>query len=132
MKDYLSSAKKSDDISEASENNEGTINANKEKITDADHVVGPEDGSRIDHENGSSGSKCLRDENELQKNCTLNSSAPLQQFKNVVAIVDPPRAGLHPTVSDVELYLGSNFVVSSLASISLILCLPQVTEEYNM
>ena len=22
------------------------------------------------------------------------------QFKNVVAIVDPPRAGLHPTVSD--------------------------------
>ncbi|XP_075490786.1 zinc finger CCCH domain-containing protein 24 isoform X1 [Primulina tabacum] len=98
MKDYLASAKKLDDISDASENNEETINANKEKMTDADHVLGPEDSSSIDHENGSSGSKCSRDENELQKKFTLKSSDPLQQFKNVVAIVDPPRAGLHPTV----------------------------------
>ncbi|XP_073150910.1 zinc finger CCCH domain-containing protein 24 [Henckelia pumila] len=98
MKDYLSSAKKLDDISDASEQNEGTILANEEEKTDADQVLEPEDSSSIDRENGSSGSKCSKDENELQKQCTLKSSVPLQEFKNVVAIVDPPRAGLHPTV----------------------------------
>ncbi|KAL2597418.1 hypothetical protein AAZX31_11G174500 [Glycine max] len=36
---------------------------------------------------------------EVQKGSTSrNGKTSLQQFKNVVAIVDPPRAGLHPTV----------------------------------
>ncbi|KAF3665835.1 Zinc finger CCCH domain-containing protein 24 [Capsicum annuum] len=39
-------------------------------------------------------------ESETQlKNCSSeNLTTPVQHFKNVVAIVDPPRAGLHPTV----------------------------------
>jgi len=31
-------------------------------------------------------------------NSSENENTSMQQFKNVVAIVDPPRAGLHPTV----------------------------------
>ncbi|KZV34575.1 zinc finger CCCH domain-containing protein 24 [Dorcoceras hygrometricum] len=98
MKDYLSTPKKLNGISDAAENNEVTTNANKEKISDADHVPGPEDSLSIDDGNGSSGSKCSGDEDGLRKDCVLKSSSPQQQFKNVVAIVDPPRAGLHPTV----------------------------------
>ncbi|KAL2328618.1 hypothetical protein Fmac_022045 [Flemingia macrophylla] len=36
---------------------------------------------------------------EVQKGSTSeNGNTSMQQFKNIVAIVDPPRAGLHPTV----------------------------------
>ncbi|KAG2564615.1 hypothetical protein PVAP13_7NG088447 [Panicum virgatum] len=42
--------------------------------------------------------KTCQDSSSIQNNNVLAASAC--QFKNVVAIVDPPRVGLHPTVSD--------------------------------
>jgi len=39
-------------------------------------------------------------ESQLKRNCTSEiGNTSVQQFKNVVAIVDPPRVGLHPIVS---------------------------------
>ena len=43
-------------------------------------------------------------QSQLQKSCTSKEgSTSMLHFKNVVAIVDPPRGGLHPTVSVVSL-----------------------------
>jgi len=64
----------------------------------------PEDIACPDPGNGENASHCsennnLEIENEVPKDSTPeNGNTPVQQFKNVVAIVDPPRAGLHPTV----------------------------------
>lgn len=64
----------------------------------------PEDSACPDPGNGENASPCsennnLEIENEVPKESTPeNGNTPVQQFKNVVAIVDPPRAGLHPTV----------------------------------
>ncbi|KAI9076173.1 hypothetical protein K1719_041871 [Acacia pycnantha] len=55
-------------------------------------------------ENGEQESQCSEngrqeDEIEAQRGSDCeNGNSLMQQFKNVVAIVDPPRAGLHPTV----------------------------------
>jgi tRNA (uracil-5-)-methyltransferase len=42
-------------------------------------------------------------QSQLQKSCTSKEgSSSMLHFKNVVAIVDPPRGGLHPIVSVVS------------------------------
>ncbi|KAI8022881.1 hypothetical protein LOK49_LG03G00940 [Camellia lanceoleosa] len=37
-------------------------------------------------------------DNQPQNSCTSENNTSTHQFKNVVAIVDPPRVGLHPTI----------------------------------
>ncbi|KAK4408943.1 Zinc finger CCCH domain-containing protein 24 [Sesamum angolense] len=98
MKEYLSLPHKQDETSEMSESKESEVVSADENISSADSVTRIEDNLRVEHENGSSAGKCSKDEAQLEKHCTLESSTPVQHFKNVVAIVDPPRVGLHPTV----------------------------------
>ncbi|KAK6163311.1 hypothetical protein DH2020_000175 [Rehmannia glutinosa] len=89
MKEYLSLPQKQDEISDASQNKDSEIKSGEEDVSSANCMIGTED----------SANKCSEDENQLEKLCTSESgSTPMQQFKNVVAIVDPPRVGLHPTV----------------------------------
>lgn len=107
MKEYLSLAQKQDDISA------------EENVNPADPVLETEDTTIVDHENGSSESKS-NDETKLE-NCVLeNSISQVQQFKNVVAIVDPPRVGLHPTVSDFEVLMCICIIIPSLMSLFLL------------
>ncbi|RDX70817.1 Zinc finger CCCH domain-containing protein 24, partial [Mucuna pruriens] len=63
----------------------------------------PEDSTCPEPENGEmasrSGNNNAEVGSEVQKDSTSgNGNTSMQHFKNVVAIVDPPRAGLHPTV----------------------------------
>lgn len=106
MKEYLSLPEKKDENRETSENNESEANAAEENINSVDSMPGTENSSVLNHENGHGASECSKDEAKLEKDCTsLSSSIPVRQFKNVVAIVDPPRVGLHPTVSDLQAFL---------------------------
>ncbi|KAK6163302.1 hypothetical protein DH2020_000166 [Rehmannia glutinosa] len=89
MKEYLSLPQKQDETSDAPQNKDSEIKSAEEDVSSANCMIGTED----------SADKCSEDENQLEKLCTSESgSTPMQQFKNVVAIVDPPRVGLHPTV----------------------------------
>ncbi|KAL0460204.1 UNVERIFIED_CONTAM: Zinc finger CCCH domain-containing protein 24 [Sesamum latifolium] len=98
MKEYLSLPYKQDETSEMSENIEFEVVSADKSISTADSLTKIEDNLSVEHENGSTAGKCSKDEAQLENHCTLESSTPVQQFKNVVAIVDPPRVGLHPTV----------------------------------
>lgn len=105
LKEYLNLPKKQDEISCSSKinNDEPTsIEENSsDNIPDCDDSASLKLGSR----NGKSTSGCPDNgshglDNQPQNSCPMENDSPLLQFKNVVAIVDPPRAGLHPTVSD--------------------------------
>lgn len=71
----------------------------------------PGDSSILELQNVNAASECLdsgpkEPDSQIQSNCTSdNGNPPVQRFKNVVAIVDPPRGGLHPTVSNTQLLL---------------------------
>lgn len=107
MKEYLSLAQKQDEDSDTPQIKQSEENQHEENP--AEPLLGTEDTSIVDHENDSSASKSS-DETKLEKNCVSESSiSPLQQFKNVVAIVDPPRVGLHPTVSDFEVFMCTSY-----------------------
>lgn len=99
MKEYLSLPEKQDENRETSENNEAEASSTEENINSVDCVVRTEDSSAVNHENASGASECLNGETNLEKDSTPQTSCTaVRQFKNVVAIVDPPRVGLHPTV----------------------------------
>ncbi|KAG5515476.1 hypothetical protein RHGRI_036506 [Rhododendron griersonianum] len=98
LKEYLNLPKKQDEISCSSKIIEENSSDN---IPDCDDSASLKLGSR----NGKSTSGCPDNgshglDNQPQNSCPMENDSPLLQFKNVVAIVDPPRAGLHPTVSD--------------------------------
>lgn len=107
MKEYLSLPEKQDETREAPENSEYKANSAEENTNPDDSVLGTE-------ENGHGAIECSKDETKLEKDCTSQSSSTVvRQFKNIVAIVDPPRVGLHPTVSD---YLRAFLCICSLIS----------------
>lgn len=104
LKEYLNVPQKPDEISNTSENSDKENATAGEKDTSIDAVLDPEESSSHDLTNNKSASGSENEEQEagsqLQKNCTSESgNTSVQQFKNVVAIVDPPRVGLHPIVS---------------------------------
>ncbi|KAJ8543924.1 hypothetical protein K7X08_025542 [Anisodus acutangulus] len=74
-----------------------------ENIDSMDSTAEPEK-TGLEYTNGKSLSESSADgitESETQLKQSYSSenlTTPVQHFKNVVAIVDPPRAGLHPTV----------------------------------
>ncbi|TKY67226.1 Zinc finger CCCH domain-containing protein 24 [Spatholobus suberectus] len=84
-----------------------SVNVSKEQSDDP-NISGsgnniPEDSTCPEPENGKIESRSENNNaevgSEVQKGSTSeNGNASMPQFKNVVAIVDPPRAGLHPTV----------------------------------
>lgn len=101
LKDYLNPLQKQDEYASESSNKEITIAEEKDSSTD--NVAENEGGSGQDPENEIAASDCpegsgKEPQRQLQKDCTSEGNSSMQQFKNVVAIVDPPRGGLHPTV----------------------------------
>lgn len=94
LKEYLSLPQKQDEISDTFQGSEDEMKSAEETIDSEDCVLGPESTSCPEHENGNS-----PNDSQIHKNSTSqNRNTIMHQFKNVVAIVDPPRVGLHPTV----------------------------------
>ncbi|GMN24736.1 hypothetical protein TIFTF001_000677 [Ficus carica] len=118
LKEYMNGSQKQDEDRNITENGDKVSSTGEEKEIVMDNVQEPEGGSSHSVENvaepGESsshelesvktGSNSLEDgkqepESQLESNCTSENGNPSAQcFKNVVAIVDPPRGGLHPTV----------------------------------
>lgn len=68
----------------------------------AENAVDAEENLIIELENCEDATKCITNggqESDSQQFSSSASAKSVQHFKNVVAIVDPPRVGLHPTVS---------------------------------
>ncbi|XP_048323959.1 zinc finger CCCH domain-containing protein 24 [Ziziphus jujuba] len=94
-------------ISTAEENNISTDNSQNPETksgTSVGNLPDPEESSTHALENGKTASDSLESSmqdlgSKIQNWYTSESGNPqIQQFKDVVAIVDPPRGGLHPTV----------------------------------
>ncbi|PON52607.1 (Uracil-5)-methyltransferase family [Trema orientale] len=117
LKEYMSASQQQDEIQNTERNDEASsISEEKDALMDnaedrersSSHSAGniPEPGESSGHEfqNVNMTSECLdsgpqEPDNQLQSNCNSeNGNPPVKRFKNVVAIVDPPRGGLHPTV----------------------------------
>lgn len=95
LKEYLSMTETQDQLPIASESCVEETVAPEEKVPCTDNVQKAEESSLNEPENH----KDLPDslQNSGQASSKDENSAVLR-FKNVVAIVDPPRMGLHPTV----------------------------------
>ncbi|XP_075093368.1 zinc finger CCCH domain-containing protein 24 isoform X2 [Nicotiana tabacum] len=108
IQENTTSTEKTDSIVNASETDEGSgIGSATAPIgnTDStDNTVEPEGKAGLERTNGTSLSEssagCITEsETQLGKSCSSdNLTTSVRHFKNVVAIVDPPRVGLHPTV----------------------------------
>lgn len=107
LKEYLNVAQSQDEISIASESNEKVTTMKEDKDISMDNVLDPEESSSHEFEHGKDTSEFSENgkeelTNQLQENRSSEGGSTSElQFKNVVAIVDPPRAGLHPTVSNI-------------------------------
>lgn len=121
LKEYMSMSQKQDEIQNVSEGGDKVISNAEEEDISINNLQDPEGSSSIsignlteaekgsnnELENGKTASRCSESNmqeirNQLQSRCTSESGNPIpemQCFKNIVAIVDPPRGGLHPTVS---------------------------------
>ncbi|XP_065866944.1 zinc finger CCCH domain-containing protein 24 [Euphorbia lathyris] len=105
LKEYLNGAQKQDEVSNACEdsNKESKIDE-EDKDTSLDIVSETKESSDRELDNREDASGCAENDaqeqqNQLQSNCaSVDKSSSAFQFKNVVAIVDPPRNGLHPVV----------------------------------
>ncbi|OIT32306.1 PREDICTED: zinc finger CCCH domain-containing protein 24 [Nicotiana attenuata] len=108
IQENTTSTEKTDSIVNASETDEGSgigsATAPIGNTDSADNTVEPEGKEGLEHTNGTSLSESSADgitesETQLGKSCSSdNLTTSVRHFKNVVAIVDPPRVGLHPTV----------------------------------
>lgn len=86
LKEYVT--KKQDESNDADSGNKEDASASEDKLSEAkDDAEGIKD-EEVKEEKMQDESNCV----------TENISSKLHQFDNVVAIVDPPRVGLHPTV----------------------------------
>ncbi|KAJ4843555.1 hypothetical protein Tsubulata_007974 [Turnera subulata] len=104
LKEYINVPQKNDKLLGLSEAGKKAVPIVQEKDTSVDNL---QDANRIldlEVENGDSVSRHSENggeepKNTVEKGCTTeNESSSQVQFKNFVAIVDPPRGGLHPTV----------------------------------
>ncbi|KAM7527920.1 hypothetical protein LguiB_031330 [Lonicera macranthoides] len=102
LKEYLNLTQQQDELPKGSQTNGEETTMDEEKYNSVDKTANPEDSSPgLELKNGEDVIGCLKNEGEnFENQLQTNKSEPTasQQFKNVVAIVDPPRVGLHPTV----------------------------------
>ncbi|KAK3022485.1 hypothetical protein RJ639_045814 [Escallonia herrerae] len=101
LKEYLNPPQKPDEVPNGSHRKEITLN--KERSTLLENVPDNEDPCiEVKTSEGMCG--CIENgsqelaADQLETCASENATNSMQQFKNVVAIVDPPRVGLHPTV----------------------------------
>lgn len=105
LKEYLNAPQKLDEISDTSGTNDKETTSAGEKDTLINKALDPKESTSHDLVNNKNASDCSENggqeaESQLHRNCASESgNTSVQQFKNVVAIVDPPRVGLHPIVS---------------------------------
>lgn len=104
LKECLNVPQKKDELLDSSEPSAEDTKVVEEKSTSVDNLPGGSRNSSSEVENSESVSRHSENseeepENPVQKSCTSeDNSSSFAQFKNIVAIVDPPRGGLHPTV----------------------------------
>ncbi|WCJ41034.1 hypothetical protein M5689_021925 [Euphorbia peplus] len=107
LKEYLNGPETHDEPSNACEDSKKDNNIDEEdKDTNLEDVVldtkessDQELDNRVEDASGCAENDAQVKENQLQSSCASeDESSSAFQFKNVVAIVDPPRNGLHPTV----------------------------------
>lgn len=106
LKDYLNMSEKQAQLSSALESSDKGLVTSEEKDTCSTN--GDKDGetSCQEPENCKSENDAKELQNQLQGSSTPeDGNSSVKQFKNVVAIVDPPRMGLHPTVSIIILLI---------------------------
>lgn len=99
LKEYLSSPQKEFEIPNSSAMNSEEVKVTEEKVISVENAD-TKDSSVIELKNSEGTSECVRNgdqESHAQQSCTPERGTNMQ-YKNVVAIVDPPRVGLHPTV----------------------------------
>uniref|UniRef100_A0A7C9E1I1 Uncharacterized protein n=1 Tax=Opuntia streptacantha TaxID=393608 RepID=A0A7C9E1I1_OPUST len=100
LKEYLDTPQQRDDASNSSDNDEKQNEAADNDIICVDNELDPQkcllkgDSMETDRTHGSDKST----EDEQNNGQVDDSSTAGERFKNVVAIVDPPRSGLHPVV----------------------------------
>lgn len=103
LEEYINAPQKQED--NVIEGIDEVIATDEEKPISTDNKPNPEENSSHELESGKTASEGLETDkqelrSQLQSSCTSeNGNAPVKRFSNVVAIVDPPRSGLHPTVS---------------------------------
>lgn len=106
LKEYINVPQKPD-ISQVSViNDDVTVDekvslAENETDTLAENETDTENNLIMGLENCEDATKCITNgsqECDSHQSCSAESAKSVQHFKNVVAIVDPPRVGLHPTV----------------------------------
>lgn len=104
LKEYLNAPQKIDETSNASGTSDKETSSAGEKDITSDNLVDPEESISHDLVSNKSGSDSSANEEKEAEGIVLGNgtsesgSTSLKQFKNVVAIVDPPRVGLHPIV----------------------------------
>lgn len=104
LKEYLTLSHKQEDILELAED-DNSIKSSEAMLDSAEGPLEPEESSGLeqlncDRESESLENGNIEDESEYKSRSTSdNGATTIKQFKNIVAIVDPPRVGLHPTVS---------------------------------
>ncbi|XP_039012697.1 zinc finger CCCH domain-containing protein 24-like [Hibiscus syriacus] len=96
LKEYLNVSEKQDQLSSSLESSaKGTLSCEeKDSCTTNAH----KDGEISCQEPENRSSENNRKELLQESSTSTDGNSLVQQFKNVVAIVDPPRMGLHPTV----------------------------------
>ncbi|XP_019166556.1 PREDICTED: zinc finger CCCH domain-containing protein 24 [Ipomoea nil] len=104
LKEYLVGPQIQDELSKPLKKSDLKITSLEEKVDSEDKTPGSEDQNGFDQESSKSAAELLENGNKdtedqlHMRGESENTTTPVQKFNNVVAIVDPPRMGLHPTV----------------------------------
>lgn len=105
LKEYLSVPQRQNEVPDFSQSDDKVISNSEDKMESINNALNPEGSSSHELESGKGASGCLENvqresKNELHNGCSSkDGNISVRQFKNFVAIVDPPRGGLHPIVS---------------------------------
>ncbi|KAK2987754.1 hypothetical protein RJ640_016349, partial [Escallonia rubra] len=124
LKEYLNPPQKPDEVPNGSQRKEITLN--EERSTLLENVPDNEDPC-IEVKTGEGMCGCIENgsqelaANQQETIASENATNSMQQFKNVVAIVDPPRVGLHPT----KLLFPEILIACNLLFFSYISCNPE-------
>ncbi|CAN1346489.1 Zinc finger CCCH domain-containing protein 24 [Linum perenne] len=104
LQEYLIVSEKEDEVPSSSGTTDKEVNVSEENKLSNGNEVGA-DNNLSGGLDGSEAAKCSENGNDEQLENKLEKSpssgegkSTALQFKNIVAIVDPPRNGLHPTV----------------------------------
>lgn len=100
LKEYTDMSKKQDEISHVPSSVDRDVFTPDETSISTNNFS----GSSHEPENGKNASGDSENGCEECQSCKVDAGkSSVPRFKNIVAIVDPPRVGLHPTVSDMLL-----------------------------